>query len=472
MNAKKQTSKKHFKMPHIFIILFFFIAIMSIMSYIIPAGEYNRTMSTDGRELVVPDSFHYVKQTPVNLIRFLTAIPQGYVDAGFIIALTLCVGAAVKVVEKIGIIPAGVSYLARKFKSKGIWVIPILMIIFAVFDAFVGVNEMCLVYIPIIMPLMLKLGFDSITACATALCASAAGFSAAITNPFTVAIGQSISGLPLYSGTPYRVFTFIIITLLTIIYVMRYAAKIHKDPSTSSMYQEDQLKRKELFTDEPDELDKLGNRQKLAGIYSGLLLIVLLVGVLSLGWDMPEMCGLFIAIGVGAGVISGLSGDALCNALFEGCQDMFLGALIIGIARGIAVVMADGQITDTIVYFFSSALQNIPSSLVVVGMFFVIMLIEFFVPSGSGKAVILFPIFAPLSDIVGVTRQTTVLAYQFSDGFTNVLFPTSGYFMACITNAGVSWQKWVKFLTPLFAIWMILSILFLVIAQIMQYGPF
>src|SRR5699024_3335110 len=193
------------------------------------------------------------------------------------------------------------------------------MIIFAVFDAFVGVNEMCLVYIPIIMPLMLKLGFDSITACATALCASAAGFSAAITNPFTVAIGQSISGLPLYSGTPYRVFTFIIITLLTIIYVMRYAAKIHKDPSTSSMYQEDQLKRKELFTDEPDELDKLGNRQKLAGIYSGLLLIVLLVGVLSLGWDMPEMCGLFIAIGVGAGVISGLSGDALCNALFEGC---------------------------------------------------------------------------------------------------------------------------------------------------------
>ncbi len=466
-------AKKGFKVPHTFIILTVFIIIMAVLSYIIPAGVYERMIGSDGRSIVDPSTFHYIERTPVSLMQLLTAIPQGYVDAGFIIALTLCVGSGVAVVQKIGVIPAAVEYLATKFKDKGIFVIPILMFIFSLSDAFIGVCELCIIYIPIIMPLMLRLGFDSMTACAVALCGSAAGFSAALTNPFTIAIGQKISGLPLYSGWEFRIFTYVITLTIGVVYIMRYAKKIQVNPELSSVYEEDKEKREKLLLDtEGKEKIQLNTRQKLAGIYSLIMLIIMLGGVLIYKWDMPQMCAMFLAIGVGAGIIAGLSGDELCNTLLLGCQDMLMGAVIIGIARGISVVMTAGNMTDTIVNFFASALQNIPASLTAIGMLIVVSLMNFLIPSGSGKAVVLFPILSPLADVVGVTRQTAILAYQFGDGFSNIIYPTSGYFMACISNAGVPWQKWVKFFTPLLLIWTSAAAVYLVIAQLINYGPF
>lgn len=465
--------KIKFKIPHTFIILSVFILIMSFLSYVIPAGSYERFIAEDGRAVVDPSTFHYIENTPVTLMQFLTSIPQGFVEAGFIIALTLCVGAGVAVVQKIGVIPAAVEYLAVKFKDKGVWVIPILMLIFSMSDAFIGVNEMCLIYIPIIMPLILRLGFDSITACAVALCGSAAGFSAAITNPFTIAIGQKISGLPLYSGWEFRVLTYFVTLTIGVIYIMRYAKKVQNNPSLSSVFEEDKIKREKLLnSEEIKEHKELNKRQKFAGIYSVLMLGGMLVGVLAFKWDMPQMCAMFLAIGVGAGIIAGLDGDSICETLLAGCSDMLMGAVIIGIARGISVVMTAGNMIDTIVHFFAQMLQNIPASLTAIGMLIVVTLMNFLIPSGSGKAVVLFPILSPLADVVGVTRQTAILAYQFGDGFSNIIYPTSGYFMACISNAGVPWQKWVKFFTPLFAIWTGIAAIYLVIAQLINYGPF
>ena len=467
------SKKKIFKLPHTFVILTGFILFMSFLSYIIPAGAYERFIASDGRAVVDPSTFHYIKSTPVTLMQFLTSIPQGFVEAGFIIALTLCVGAGVAVVQKIGVIPAAVEYLAIKFKDKGVWVIPILMTIFSLSDAFIGVNEMCLIYIPIIMPLVLRLGFDSITACAIALCGSAAGFSAAITNPFTIAIGQKISGLPLYSGWEFRVVTYFITLTIGVIYIMRYAKKIQNNPELSGVYEEDKIKREKLLgNSEIKEHKQLNTRQKLAGIYSVLMITGMLIGVLIYKWDMPQMCAMFLAIGVGAGVIAGLDGDSICQTLLAGCSDMLMGAVIIGIARGISVVMTAGNMIDTIVHFFAQMLQNIPASLTAIGMLIVVTLMNFLIPSGSGKAVVLFPILSPLADVVGVTRQTAILAYQFGDGFSNIIYPTSGYFMACISNAGVPWQKWVKFFMPLFTIWTMIAAGYLVIAQLINYGPF
>lgn len=467
------SNKKTFKLPHTFIILTVFILVMSILSYIIPAGVYERIIGEDGRAIVDPSTFHYIKNTPVSLMQFLTAIPQGYVEAGFIIALTLCVGAGVAVVQRIGVIPAAVEYLAINFKDKGIFVIPILMLIFSLSDAFIGVCELCIIYIPIIMPLMLRLGFDSITACAVALCGSAAGFSAALTNPFTLAIGQKISGLPLYSGWEFRIVTYIITLFIGILYVMNYAKKIQKNPELSTVYEEDKEKRiKLLGSSEETKTIELNKREKIAGIYSIIMLVIMLGGVLIYKWDMPQMCAMFLLIGVGAGVIAGLNGNELCETLLQGCQDMLMGAVIIGIARGISVVMAEGNMTDTVVNFFAQMLQNIPPSLTAIGMLIVVSLMNFLIPSGSGKAVVLFPILSPLADVVGITRQTAILAYQFGDGFSNIMYPTSGYFMACISNAGVSWQKWVKFFMPLFTIWTIVAAGYLVIAQLINYGPF
>lgn len=471
--TKNKASKKELKLPHTFIILFLFIIAMAILTYIIPAGEFNRITGAGGQKIVDPNSFHTIAKQPTSFMQLLTAVPQGFVESGFIVALTLCVGAGFAVVQKIGVIPAAVEFLATKFKDKGVYVIPILMLIFSMSDAFIGVNEMTLIYVPIILPLMLRLGFDSITACATALCGSAAGFSAAITNPFTIAIGQKISGLPLYSGWQFRVATYIVTLTVGALYIVHYAKKVQQDPLKSSMYEQDKIKREKLF----HELDSRGElvlnkRQRFAGVFAVLSLIAMLVGVLGFKWDMPQMCGMFLLIGIGSGLIAGLSGDELCDTLLEGCKDMLLASVIIGIARGISVVMTNGHIIDTVVFALAHVLKNIPSMLTVIGMLLVVTLMNFLIPSGSGKAVVLFPILSPLADVVGVTRQTAILAYQFGDGFSNILYPTSGYFMACLAIGGVSWQKWMKFFMPLFMIWTGLAAIYLIIAQFIQLGPF
>lgn len=463
--------KKEFKMPHAFIILFTVIVVMAILSYIIPAGEYTRT-EMDGRMVVDPDSFTIVKSQPSSLIGVIKAVPQGFVEAGDIIILTLAVGAAVAVLQKIGVISVAIDKLARKFSHNSVMVIPILMFIFALSDAFIGVNEMTLIYIPIILPLMIRLGYDSITACAVALCGSAAGFSAALTNPFTIAIGQKISGLPLYSGWQLRIVTFVITLTIGAWYIMRYANNIKKDITKSFVYEEDINKREKYKGIEKETDVEFTKLQKYSGLIAILMLVFTLVGVIVFKWDMIEMSGMFIAIGVVSGVISKLSGDELSDALVEGAKDMLMGALIIGVARGVSVVMNDANITDTIVHFFAMVLKNIPGSFVAIGIFIVVCLLNFIIPSGSGKAVVLFPILAPLSDVVGVTRQTAVLAYQFGDGFSNIIYPTSGYFMAGITNAGVPWKKWSKFFMPLFLIWTLESAIFVFIAQMINYGPF
>ncbi|MGG1664649.1 hypothetical protein [Brevibacillus sp. NRS-1366] len=259
-----------------------------------------------------------------------------------------------------------------------------------------------------------------------------------------------------------------------IIYVMRYARRVQKSPELSSMYHEDIEKRNKYINETYviGEDFKLSFRQKIAGIYSVVMLGIMLAGTILLKWDVPEMCAMFLAIGVGAGLIAGLKMDELCDTLIAGCQTMMIGALIIGVSRGISVVMFDGQIIDTVVHSMAAVLREIPSSFAVIGILFAITLLNFLVPSGSGKAVVLFPILSPLSDILGLTRQTAVLAYQFGDGFTKDFWPTSGFFMAAILIAGVSWSKWIKFYTPLLCIWLCSSIIFLLIAQFIKFGPF
>lgn len=468
---KDKTEKKELKMPHAFIILFTFIVAMSIFSYIVPAGQYER-IQMDGRDVVNPDSFITIESTPVTLMGLLSAVPQGFIESGDIIALTLSVGAAVAVLQAIGVIPVAIEKLANKFSGKSILIIPILMFIFSLSDAFIGVNEMTLVYIPIILPLMIRLGFDSVTACGIALCGSAAGFSAALTNPFTIAIGQKISGLPLYSGWQFRIVTYVVTLLIGVVYTIKYAKSVQNDIRKSYVYEEDTEKR-QLYVIESDTIKlEFTNKQKYAGISAIILLIATLVGVVAFKWDMIEMSGMFIAIGVISGLIGGFSGNEICDSLLKGCMDMLMGGIIIGIARGISVVMRQGNISDTIVHFFANMLGNIPGIFVVVGILLVVTIMNFLIPSGSGKAVILFPILAPLADVVGVTRQTAVLAYQFGDGFSNIIYPSSGYFMACIVNAGVPWKKWLKFYLPLFIIWTIEAGIFLIIAQSIGFGPF
>lgn len=476
MNAHDGISppKKRFAEPHIFAILFVFIVLMALSSYFIPAGVYNRVavdMPGGGSRMIVDaKSFHLVESNPVGLLGIFMSIPQGFTEAAAVIAVTFCVGGAFGVVKKTGAISVGVAALARKMSQKGIMIIPVLMVVFTLIAAFIGTQELSLVYVPIIMPLILALGFDSLTAAAVALCATTAGFTGAITNPFTVGIAQKIAEVPIYSGSAYRFLVLVVLTLSTIVYVMRYAAKVRRDPSKSLMNGIDANTTPcTSISGNAAEGENLKATlpQVLAGIAAFVLFIWMIWGVLAWKWEMIHMGGMLLAIGLVSGLLGGLNPNEICRAFEEGFGEVLLGAMIMGVARGVAVVMVQGQIIDTVIHSMAQMIQNIPPSINAVGMFFVQSGFNFLVSSGSGQAVITMPIMAPLADIVGVSRQVAILAFQLGDGLSNIIYPTSGYFMAVLAIAKIPWSRWLRFMLPLFILQSILGSIFLVAAQMM-----
>jgi uncharacterized ion transporter superfamily protein YfcC len=465
-----QLVKKKFVMPHIYVILFLFIVLAGIATYFVPAGVYERIPGPEGRTTIDPNSYQRVEQTPVGLTDFMTAIPRGLVAAGEVVFFTFIIGGIFVVIRKTGLIEIGVDRLTRKFATRSIVLIPVLMVVFATVCSLIGTQELSLVYVPVILPLMIALGYDSMVAAAVALVATTAGFMTGFLNPINTGLGQKISGLPVFSGIELRIIAFVVFALVGILYIIRYAQKVRRNPETSLVYEEDSSKRSIYLNKTAVDKGRATIRQKVASVILLGFFSLLVYGVLMKGWFMLEMAGLFIIMGIVIGLIAGLKLTDICEGFNEGFREVLVGAIIIGIARAVAVVMEDGQVMDTIVNSLGSVVGEFPAVFSAIGMFFVQMLFSFLVPSGSGQALVTMPILAPLSDLIGVTRQTAVLAYQFGDGLGNILFPTSGYFMATLALAGVSWQKWVRFYLPLFLIWFALSVFFLIIAQMIQWN--
>jgi uncharacterized ion transporter superfamily protein YfcC len=462
--------KKKFVMPHIYVILFLFIVLAGIATYFVPAGVYERIPGPEGRTTIDPNSYQRVEQTPVGLTDFMTAIPRGLVAAGEVVFFTFIIGGIFVVIRKTGLIEIGVDRLTRKFATRSIVLIPVLMVVFATVCSLIGTQELSLVYVPVILPLMIALGYDSMVAAAVALVATTAGFMTGFLNPINTGLGQKISGLPVFSGIELRIIAFVVFAFVGILYIIRYAQKVKRNPVTSLVYEEDTSKRSVYLNKTAVDKSCATTRQKVASVILLGFFSLLVYGVLMKGWFMLEMAGLFIIMGIVVGLIAGLKLTDICEGFNEGFREVLVGAIIIGIARAVAVVMEDGQVMDTIVNSLGSVVGEFPAVFSAIGMFFVQMLFSFLVPSGSGQALVTMPILAPLSDLIGVTRQTAVLAYQFGDGLGNILFPTSGYFMATLALAGVSWQKWVRFYLPLFLIWFALSVFFLIIAQMIQWN--
>ncbi len=465
-------AKKKLSIPHIFIILYGIILVVAILSYILPAGQYDRVLDpASGREIINPNSYHIIASNPTTLMDLFEAFPKGFIDAGWVVVLTFCVCGGFYVVNKSGAIGGVIQWLVKKMKNKGIFIIPILMIVFAFIDCFIGMCELCMVYVPIILPLMLALGFDSMTACATALCGSAIGFTSALANPFTTIVGQKIAGLPLLSGWQFRLISMIVVGVVGIAFVMRYARKVQLDPKSSIMYESDLILRKEIEEQASGDY-VLTFRQKIAGVVSLCMFIIMVVGVFKWGWDMPEIGGIFMGMAILSGLISGMKGNEICESFLEGSNQVLIGALIVGLSRGVSVVMNDAMITDTIIHGLATVLQNLPAGITAIGMLIVQTIMNFLIPSGSGQTVVTMPIMAPLADLVGVTRQTAVLALQYGDGFSNIFYPVSGYFMATLALGHVPYEKWLKKMLPLFGIWTGIAAVFMIIAQIIQWGPF
>lgn len=467
---EKLKGKKRFKIPHTYALLFFVIILVAVLTYMVPAGEFDRAEDpATGRIFVVPDSYHEVENNPLSFFETFKAIPAGMEKSGYIIFFVLMIGGSFGILQATGAIDSGIMEVVKKMKGKEKAIIPVVMIIFSLAGAILGSAEELLPFYPIIISLALALGFDTLTGTAMVLLGAGAGFAGAFLNPFTVGIAQGIAGLPLFSGIGFRLIAYVSILSVGIIYVYRYANKIQKNPELSVTYEEDKFKHEEFKLVETSEFTV---RHKLVMSVLVIGLAILAFGVVKLGFYITELTAMFLIIGIVAGVVGGLSIDKIAEKFVDGAQGLVYGALVIGLATSIMVVMQEGRIMDTIIYSLANLVEGLPPTLSGVGMFVVQSFLNVVIPSGSGQAAASMPIMAPMADLVGISRQTAVLAFQFGDGFSNVINPTSGYFMAAIAIGGIKWEKWAKWMLPLFLIWSFMGAVLIFVSVLINYGPF
>ena len=460
---------KNVKVPHTLVIIFSIIIIMAIATYIIPGGAYERIVNDEGRTVVVNDSFNYVANEAQGLFSVMQAPVKGLEGSAEIIAFLFIVGGAFNLIAKTKAIDSGITYVVNAFKGREFLIIPLIFTLFSLGGATFGMTEEAIPFITILLPLMLALGYDSILAVATSYLGCIVGFASAMLNPFTVGIAQSIAEIPLFSGLGYRTLIWVITTAVTIVFLMIYAAKIKKNPEASPMYKIDNEKRKELIESTNVEV-KFTTAHKLILASIGICLLVIIWGVLKLGFWIPEIAAVFLITGLFSGIIGRLKADDMATAFIEGAKDMMGAALIIGFARGIVIIAENAQIIDTILYGLSSFIGKLPSVLAAIVMLPVQMFINFFVISGSGQAALTMPILAPLGDLLDISRQTTVLIFQLGDGFSNAIFPTSGVLMACLGIARIPYSKWFKWIIPIQLILFTLGIIFITIAMLIDWA--
>ena len=460
--------KKKFVVPHVYILLLILILIFSILSYIVPANVYDYhdvVVNPDTgatRSVVDPDTYHAVEQTPVSLLQFLTAVPRGMQESAQIIFFIFIVGGAMTVLQETKAIEAGMGRMIKAMKDKTLLLIPIIMFLFSLCGSVFGMAEETIPFIPIFVSLMIAAGFDSITGVAVVLCGASAGFAGAFINPFTIQVAQGIAELPLLSGMTFRIVMYICMVILMVAMVIRYAMRVRKNPELSCMHEFD--KTREDVAD-LDALPAFGGREKAILVVFLAAIVLLVYGVIKMGWYMDEIAELFLGMSMIVAAIGGLGFNGYANALSKGMADIAGGALVVGFARGILVVMTDGNILYTILHGAASLLNGLPAMVSAAGMYVFQCLLNFIVPSGSGQAAVSMPIMAPLADLVGVTRQTACIAFQLGDGISNIFTPTSGYFMAGLALAKVPWSKWAKWFLPILGLQYLLGLIFVLVAQ-------
>lgn len=288
-------------------------------------------------------------------------------------------------------------------------------------------------------------------------------------NPFTVGVAQGIAGLPLFSGMGFRIIAYFTMVTVAISFMYIYAGRVKKKPELSSMYEFDKSREDTLNL---DEIKDLNINDKLVLITVLITIVLLVYGVIEFGWYIQEISALFLGMAIVVALFGKLGFNGFGENLVNGMANMAGGALVVGFARAILVVLTEGHIIDTILFITSNAVSSLPTSLTALGMYIFQCLLNFIIPSGSGQAAVSIPIMAPLADIVGVTRQTAVLAYQFGDGISNIFTPTSGYFMAGLALAKVPWNKWAKWILPMILLEYLVGAILVLIAHFIQFGPF
>lgn len=452
--------------PDPYVLIMALIIVSGIATYVIPAGQYER-QTTDGTKTVVPGSYHHIEQQPVSWVELLKSAQKGLIQSAPIIFFILIVGGTLGIINATGALDGLLGYIVQKAREteNEYLVLVILPFIFSFLSGVIGFFEETIAFIPLLVVLARELDYDAIVGCSLGLLGVTAGFTAAPLNPFTVGIAQKIAGLPLYSGMWYRWVVWFFATSIAVAYIYYYASKIKSDPSQSLMsdLDSDRFDFGSISTEK-----ELNQRQIAVLLIFFSAFVILIVGVIQFGWYINEIATLFLVIGLIAGIVYGMGGSTLIENFISGAEDLLYAALIVGFARAILVVLREGDIFDTIVHTIIQSLQHLPSVVSAVLMVPAMVVVDFFIPSGSGQAAVVIPILAPVADVLGISRQIVILAFQYGDGFANMFVPTSGATIAMISMAEIPYQRWLVYASKLLIIELLFGMFTIVVAVVIN----
>lgn len=466
-----EKKKWYARMPHVCILLLMIIILAAVLTWIIPAGEFDREqIEGTSRAVVIAGSYHSVEQSPVGFLDTFKSITKGFQATANIIAMILLSSGAFKVMTKSGMVENMLGSLLHKVgkrSNSGTLVIWIVTFIFSVMGIFIG-PEVHVPFTVVTVAISLALGYDLIVGMAM-LIGGCVGFATAPINASTIGTCDAISGLPLFSGMPLRTAFWFCSTCMACIIISAYAKKIKEHPEKSFTYGIDTTGLS--FSKDMAECKMCGRDWGVFACLIGIFVLTI-IGCTKWGWYIDEMTTVFVLGGIVAGIVAGFSGNEIVDCFIEGAKDVVFGAMCVGIANAISVVLTQGHIMDTIINTLSAPLMNLPTIFGALLMTVVHGIINFFIPSGSGQAAATMPIMFPIGDLIGMTKQTAILAFQIGDGVTNICIPTMGSLMAVCAMARVPFEKWFKF-----AIRMVIGIylvgwVFVCIAVAINWGPF
>ena len=462
------------------IILFFIMLIAGVLTRVVPAGEYLR-ITTGGREMIDPTSFQYMEKPHYPIWRWFTAPVEVLWgdDSLLVIVISLFVlfiAGSFGVLDKSGILKAGLGRIVARFGDRKYLLLMLISLFFMGLGAFFGIFEEVVPLVPLVLSLSYYLGWDALVGLGMSILATNLGFSAAITNPFTIGVAQELADLPLFSGSWLRIPIFITVYAAFIFFLTRYARRVERDPGASLVYDPS---RQGVMDLDITDMDGMAPRMKKAMIWFFVFIVLIITTLLGApyipflaGYALPLVGILFLVGGLGAGLIKSENRKEIWKALGEGITGIAPGFVLILMAVSIKHIVVSGGIMDTILFQASKLFENANPFVSAILIYFLALLIEFFVASGSAKAFLMMPILLPLADLVGVTRQITVTAYCFGDGFSNMLYPTNPVLLIVLGLTFVSYPKWLRWTLPLWGVIVLITIAFLALGVAIGYGPF
>lgn len=475
MAAESSKGIKQFKVPHVYAIIFALMVIFAVLTWICPSGSYQR-QEVNGREVTVAGTYEQSEKTYIDeetgdevdlrqgVFDVLQAPTRGIQEAIEVVAFILIVGGSFQVITKTGAITSGMGRVVRRFKNKDILIIPIAMVLFALGGTSFGMAEETLPFFAIFMPIMMAMGFDSMTAFMVVFVGARTGYIASTINPFNVLIAQGILGI---QGNPQlwlRMIAWVVLTAVAITWVVLYARRVKKNPESSITFEDDIAKKVEFAADESALDAEFTGRQKgvLAVFIAGMCLIIW--GLVTQGWYMNEISAVFLAMGLLAGVIAGFSQDVIAQEFVAGIADFAFSAIVVGLARGILVIASDGMIIDTILNALATGLGGIPAVLFTTLLYAVENLLAILVPSSSGLAALTAPIFGPLTELMGLNPEAAVWALSMGSATMSLICPTSAILVAGLGVCKIKLGQWWKTVWKFFLVVSLINIVFVAIS--------